>query len=486
MAGFDTNMKETNMGNPLSGLSRRGFVAGVGAGGLALGAGLAGHAGRAAAAPMIDVGTVTTPVASVQGLPNAYYLTNVRLETGFVEEKKAWLDTPVITHTKTELKTLRIADGKIAEILDIKSTIAPGAAVHDAQGQLMLPTFRDMHIHLDKSFYGGPWEATLPTQRGRADRIAQEHELLPKLLPVAEERTAAMIRLMHSHGTTVCRSHCNIDPVSKLGNLEHLKASLERFKGTLESTIIIFPQHGLLASDSVGLMREALKSGGVSYVGGVDPTSFDRAMEKSVDTMVQLAIDFNVGIDIHIHEPRETAVPAFNRIMDHMEKNKQLQGNVTFSHAYALAKLSKEELDGIAARMKALGVTLASGVPLGKDAMPLRELHEAGIKVICGTDSVMDWWNSFGNCDILQKAHEIARLQYRSTEFEINRTLGYATGFVTPLNDKGEQVWPKTGDEASFNLLPASCSAEAVARLPVRNAVFHKGKLAYGAVAKAG
>jgi cytosine/adenosine deaminase-related metal-dependent hydrolase len=461
------------------------MMTGVGAGSLALGAGLAGRAGRAAAAPMIDVSTVTTPVTDVQNLSSAYYLTNVRLETGFVEEKKAWLDAPVITHTRTELKTLRIADGDIAEILDTTSAIPPAAEVYDAQGQLMLPTFRDMHIHLDKSFYGSPWQATLPAPHGRADRVAQEREILPKLLPVAEEHTAAMIRLMHSHGTTVCRSHCNVDPVSKLGNLEHLKASFERFKDTLDSKIIIFPQHGLLASDSVGLMREALESGGVSYVGGVDPTSFDHAMEKSVDTTVQLAIDFNVGIDIHIHEPRETAIPAFNRIMDHMEKNEQLQGNVTFSHAYSLAELNKAELAEIAARMKAFGVTLASAVPLGKGAMPLRELHEAGIKVICGTDSVMDWWDSFGNCDILQKAQEIARLQYRSTEYDISRTLGFATGFVTPLNDKGEQVWPKAGDEASFNLLPASCSAEAVARLPVRNAVFHKGRLVYGAVPEA-
>ena len=473
------------MDNRPSGLSRRGFVGAVGAGGLALGASLMGHPGRAAAASLIDVSTVTTPISSVQALPNAYYLTNVRLESGFVEEKKAWLDAPVITHTRSELKTLRIARGAVAEILETRSTVPPDAAVYDAQGQLMLPTFMDMHIHLDKTFYGGPWEATLPTQHGRADRVAQEQELLPRLLPVAEERTAAMIRLMHSHGTTVCRSHCNVDPVSKLGNLEHLKASLERFKGSLDSKIIIFPQHGLLASDSVGLMREALRSGGVSYVGGVDPTSFDHAMEKSVDTTVQLAIDFNVGIDIHIHEPRGTAIPAFRRIMDHMETDKQLQGNVTFSHAYSLAELSKEELKDIAARMKALGVTLASAVPLGKNAMPLRELHEAGVKVICGTDSVMDWWNSFGNCDILQKAQEIARLQYSSTEYEISRTLGYATGFVTPLNDKGEQAWPKTGDEASFNLLPASCSAEAVARLPVCNAVFHKGSLVHGAVPKA-
>ncbi|OCC06873.1 hypothetical protein BA190_01190 [Labrys sp. WJW] len=474
------------MDNSQVGLSRRGFMAGAGAGSLALGLGLAAGAEAADGKSMIDVGAVTTPVTDVTKLPDAYYLLNVRLETGFVEEKKSWLDAPVITHTSTELKTLRIAGGKIAEILDSKGGIPSGSPAYDAQGQLLLPTFRDMHIHLDKTFYGGPWEATLPREHGRADRIAQEREILPKLLPLAEERTAAMVRLMHSRGTTVCRSHCNIDPVSKLGNLEHLKASFERFKDTLDSKIIIFPQHGLLASNSVELMREALKSGGVSYVGGVDPSAFDNAMEKSVDTTVQLAIDFNVGIDIHIHEPRQTAIPAFNRIMDHMEKNKQLQGNVTFSHAYSLAELSKEELGDIAARMKALGVTLASAVPLGKDAMPLRELHEAGIKVICGTDSTMDWWDSFGNCDMLQKANEIARIQYRSTEFEINRTLGYATGFVTPLNDKGEQAWPKVGDEASMNLLPASCSAEAVARLPARNAVFHKGKLAYGTLPKAG
>jgi cytosine/adenosine deaminase-related metal-dependent hydrolase len=201
---------------------------------------------------------------------------------------------------------------------------------------------------------------------------------------------------------------------------------------------------------------------------------------------VQLALDFNVGIDIHIHEPRTTAIPAFNRFMDHVEKNRQLQGKVTFSHAYSLAELSREELRDFAARMKALDITLASAVPLGKGAMPLRELHEAGVRVICGTDSVMDWWNSFGNCDMLQKAQEIARLQYPSTEYDISRTLGYATGFVMPLDDKGAQAWPRAGDVASFNLLPASCSAEAVARLPMRNAVFHKGRLVHGAVQKAG
>lgn len=45
---------------------------------------------------------------------------------------------------------------------------------------------------------------------------------------------------------------------------------------------------------------------------------------------------------------------------------------------------------------------------------------------------------------------------------------------------KGEQVWPKAGDMVSFNLVGASCSAEAVARLPDRVVVLHRGKVAVG------
>lgn len=456
------------------GMSRRGFVGGMGAGGLAVSAAAIG-AGAAEAAG-------TAPAATPTALPASFYLTDVRLESAFERDTMPWLDGPVIVGTRTELATLRIAEGRIAEILPAKAPIPPGAAVFDAKGLLMLPTFRDMHIHLDKTYYGGPWKATLPRPHGRSDRIRQEQVLLPELLPVAEERTAAIVRLMHEKGTTVARNHCNVDPIIGLKNLEHLHAALSRLKDGLAYETIAFPQHGLLASDSVGLMREAMKTGLVQWVGGVDPTSFDNAMEKSVDTTVQLAVDFAAGIDIHLHEGRATALPAVRRIMDHMEKEKGLRGRVTISHFYALAELSKEEAKDVFARMVALGVSLATSVPLGRGAMPIRAAREAGVEVVCGTDSVIDWWDSFGSCDILEKASLIARLDYGSTEFDLGRTLGYATGGVTPLNAEGNRVWPKPGVEASFNLLAASCSAEAIARLPARNAVVHKGRLVAGKI----
>ena len=41
------------------------------------------------------------------------------------------------------------------------------------------------------------------------------------------------------------------------------------------------------------------------------------------------------------------------------------------------------------------------------------------------------------------------------------------------------------GDDAGFTLVGASCSAEAVARVPARSATFHRGRMVHGSVGKA-
>jgi hypothetical protein len=44
---------------------------------------------------------------------------------------------------------------------------------------------------------------------------------------------------------------------------------------------------------------------------------------------------------------------------------------LTLSHAYCLAQIDREELSELAGRMAALGVSLATCLPIGKDVMPL-------------------------------------------------------------------------------------------------------------------
>ncbi|RBN36439.1 deaminase, partial [Priestia megaterium] len=99
---------------------------------------------------------------------------------------------------------------------------------YDVQGMLLLPGFKDMHIHLDKTFYGGPWRGAVH-RKNIFDIIEVEKKLLLELLPTAQERAEKLIELIMSFGSTYVRSHCNIDPTVGLRNLEKLKKALANY-----------------------------------------------------------------------------------------------------------------------------------------------------------------------------------------------------------------------------------------------------------------
>lgn len=450
--------------------SRRQFLCGTG-GLVAVSAGLTGGA---APAQTTEADAITSSIAE-----SHYYLTDALLEQGFQREND------IVVATITATKTLEIRDGRIVAILDDGAALTSAVPRYSAGGRLVLPAFRDMHIHLDKTYYGGPWQAPLP-RKGKTimDMIAREEELLPKLLPTSQQRAEALIELLLSQGTTTARSHCNIDPVSGLKSLEHLQMALENYRGRFDCEIVAFPQHGLLHSKVDGLMREAMQAG-AHFVGGLDPTNVDGAMQQSLDAMFQIAMDHDKPIDIHIHETTPEGVAAINYMVDTVERTSELKDRLTLSHAFALGTLSEAELDPLAERMAALGVTVISTVPIGGLTMPLPRLREKGVTLMSGTDSVIDHWSPFGTGDMLEKANLCAQLYGDRDEFGLTRSMSIATCDVLPLSESGEQAWPKAGDAAAFALADSSCSAEAVARRSPRTATFHAGKLVFGQVAQA-
>ncbi|MCD9095657.1 amidohydrolase family protein [Luteimonas fraxinea] len=412
--------------------------------------------------------------ASVAEIAHDHYLlTDVRLETGFVR------DGDVVVGTETALHTLEIEGGRIVAIHDAPVGSLPRYSAH---GLLALPPMRDMHIHLDKTFYGGPWQAPRP-RKGKTimDMIAYEETLLPQLLPTSQARAEALIVLLLSNGTTTARSHCNIDPVSGLRSLEHLNRALADRQASFDCEIVAFPQHGLLHSKVDGLMRESMALG-VTHVGGLDPTNVDGAMEASLDAMFQIALDHDKGVDIHLHESGPSGVAALRYMVETVEANAPLQSRVTFSHAFALATLDAGELVELGGRMAAQGIDVASTVPIGRSVMPLQALRDMGVRVMSGTDSVIDHWSPFGTGDMIDKANLYAQLYAGSDEHSLSRSLWIATGDVLPLDDAGARAWPKTGDAAAFVLAEASCSAEVVARCSPRRATFHEGRLVSGGI----
>lgn len=399
-----------------------------------------------------------------------YWLTNVTLEKGFIEE-----DGQVVG-TKTGRYHIRIDATGIAEIKEAISEPITELPTYDCKGLLLLPSFEEGHIHLDKTYFGGPWQAVKPI-KSIFDRIEEEKRILPKILPTSKLQAEQILEMIQGFGTTHVRAHCNIEPVSGLHRLEGTRQALESYSGKLSSEIVAFPQHGLLYSDSVQFMKEAMAQG-ATHVGGLDPNTVDGDMETSLQTMVELAVAHNAGIDIHLHESGEKAKQAIVRLAD-LTEEAGLQHKVTISHAFWFAYAEMNEAEEMAERLASLGMSIASTVPIGRMNMPLPMLHAKGVNVKLGTDSLTDHWSPFGNGDQLEKAGRFAEVYGYSTEVSLGKSLGFITGGITPLNEKGERVWPKVQDAATFLLVDASCSAEAVARRSSREAVWYKGKLVY-------
>jgi len=408
---------------------------------------------------------------------DGYVLRNVRLETGYDRDAEG------VSGTRTALFDVRIAGGKIAAVSPAGRSASPGARGYDAQGLLMLPAFRDMHIHLDKTFYGDPWRAPR-LKHGIPGQIAIEQRLMPGMLAGVESHAERLVSLLQSKGTTFARSQCNVDPVVGVQNLVHLKRALDRRNDTFGHEIVAFPQHGLIRANLEKTMREAM-SLGATHVGGIDPTTLDGGLERSVDTVVQIALDFKAPIDMHLHEPAPSGIAAIKRIADHVEKEPSLRGKVTFSHCFCLEDLSDAEAADMAGLMAQAGMSVASTVPMGKKIMPIPILLEKGVPVYVGTDTVVDFWGVFGTCDALLKAWTACQLYGWSDEFGLSQSLRLATGGPIPLSPTGEQLWPKPGDAADVVLVRAACAAETVARMTPRSTVLHQGRLAAGAFPKA-
>lgn len=398
-----------------------------------------------------------------------YILKNVRLETGFEFDGKE------VISTNTALFCVEVEEGKIK---GIKPNTANANAI-DAKGHLMLPAFKDMHVHLDKMLFGLPWEAVSPTRHTVKDMIAYEQKMIPEWLSTSVERTGKMLSFLQAYGTDFIRSHFNVDPTSGLKSLTNLEKALASKKDTVEAELVAFPQHGLYYTDTLPILKDVAKLDAVSFIGGVDPYSLDGSIEKSMDQITQLALDNNKGIDIHLHEMGESGMKTIEFLIDRTLENPQLKGKAFVSHAFALSRLTNVEAEKIAARLAEAGVGIVSSVPFGNMIMPIPTLRKYGVEVLIGNDNIQDHWNTFGSGNMLQKANLIAELYGYGTEFGLSRTLAFATRYKLPLDNNGNQQWPKVGDEASMVFVEASCSAEAVSRISPVTSLIHKGNIAF-------
>lgn len=395
----------------------------------------------------------------------------MRLETGYLYEEA------FVTATETKIFDILIENGKFIEIAP--TIEASNVEVVDARNQLLVPSLKEMHIHIDKTYFGGEWKAPTPATEGIFTRLKEEVTLLPKQLDVAEERAHTMVQHYIQNGHTHIRTHVNVDPQIKTKHMEIVKCVLEQYKDQITYEIVAFPQHGVLRNgpEFLTVLEEALQLG-ATHIGGVDPASIDQNSGEVLKTTFQLAEKYDVAIDIHLHERNTLGEFSIQQILNEMEQ-RSFTKEVTLSHAFAFADLPQQSLDKLIdqAAEKNIGVTTTVPIGAGPITIPVKYMYDRGIKVSFGHDSLIDHWSPFGSGDTIQKLNQFIQRFGYIDEWHIGQSLKYATGGLIPLDGDGEQQWPKIGDTANALLVDAVSSAHLIARQCPISTVISKGSI---------
>ncbi|WP_167108497.1 amidohydrolase [Amycolatopsis granulosa] len=382
-----------------------------------------------------------------------------------------------------ELSDVVIRDGRIAAVTPAGGEAPDGVTRVAGAGRLLLPSFSDVHVHLDSTRLGLPWRPNDSPGGVWANMLHDRAHWRTAEVPMTE-RSTHLLGLLVAHGVTRVRGYAQVDADCKLERLEAVVAAREAHAARADVEIIAFPQAGLLREPGVPELMDAALRSGAGVVGGIDPCGVDGDPVRHLDILFGLAERHGVPVDVHLHEPGELGLFSLGKIIERT-RVLDMRGKVTISHAFTLAHTPSPRLDEVLAEMASLDISVATVAPPGPNTLPLRRLTEAGIRVGLGDDGQRDYWSPYGNADLLDRTWQLAFTNGFRHDSLVEHALAVGTwGGATVLDpslralrgvDDRPGVAP--GDVADLVLLDGAAPAAAVQdRLPHRT-VIHAGRV---------
>lgn len=340
----------------------------------------------------------------------------------------------------------------------------------DARGQLAIPGLIDGHAHVDKTLWGLPWRSH--TGGDTLASLIENGRVARAELPPTAERAAAIFETYVANGTSMIRTHVDVDLDNGVDDVAAVAEVAARFGDRLDVEIVAFPQSGMLVAPGVADLLDASIGAGASLIGGIDPAGFDGDPVKHLDTIFAIADRHGCGVDLHLHDEGTLGRWEMGLVVERT-KALSLQGKVTVSHAFCLCD-GDPSIDPLLEQIAEQRIGLATVAPNTVEPLPFTRIVELGIGLCLGQDGVCDLWSPWGDGDMLARAGLMAwRSDFRhdhDIEFclEIATTRGAAALGIT---DHGLHI----GGRGDLVILDAVHPAAAAARHPPRSMVIKRG-----------
>jgi len=362
----------------------------------------------------------------------------------------------------------------------------PDDRQYDARGRLVTPSLTEPHIHLDATLTAGEprWNQGGTLAEGIEIWADRKRSLTATDV---KERASTAVEWLAANGVTRVRTHADTTEETLTG-VEALLDLRDDVADLVDLQVVAFPQDGLFtAAHHEDLLAEALEMG-VDVVGAIPHNEHTREDGvDSVKTAVSLADRHDLPIDLHIDETDDPN-SRFTEVLAAEALERDIGDRTTASHTTAMHSYPNAYADKLISLLAESGVSVITNPPdnavlQGRyDDYPRRrghtridQLHEAGVTVGLGHDSVMDPWYHYGRGDPLDAAFVLLHYAHMSGRGDVEtiwRMLTEANASVFGAEDYGLAE----GCEGSIAVFDAPSGFDALRTRAARTLVLRKGR----------
>lgn len=378
--------------------------------------------------------------------------------------------------------SLLIESGIIQQVaptidLTIQNTI-------DAGGNLVIPSLVDGHLHLDKALL----LAQHPAETGTFQEALAETGKLKREFTLEDIQTRAqqVIESEIAFGTTLMRTHVEVDPIVQLTALAALLPLKQDYAWGLTLQLAVFAQEGITNQPgTTDLLRQAMAMGGdvIGSAPYVDPVP-----DENIRIVFDLAQEFDCNVDFHLDFLDDDA-PLLLPIVVEETLKRGWQGRVCLGHMTKLAGILPTELDKIAAMLKDAGISVLA-LPatdlymmarkdthnVRRGVAPVHQLMHRGVTVGIATNNVQNLFTPFGDGDVLKMCTLLGQTLQLGTVQSHQQCLEIATTQAAKAIGVGNHTID-TGNVADLVILDAPSVSAAIATAPPGRTTIKNGQV---------
>jgi cytosine/creatinine deaminase len=337
----------------------------------------------------------------------------------------------------------------------------------DAAGNLVVPTYVNGHIHLDKCHLQDTMRPNKDYSFAECLELTWEHKARYTVEDILD-RAGRAIEEGILNGTTVFRAFADVDSIGKLRGLEGVLALRERWRDVVHIEVVAFPQEGIIRDPGTReLMEEALRLG-ADVVGGLP---WFELLDEEARAHIDICFELAKRYDKDIHMLVDDTDDPLSRSLEYLAvktMREGYQGRVSASHCGALAAYNEVHAHKVIDLLRAANVSISSNPhislvvqgrydlePIRRGITRVKQLWQHGVNVFSSQDDVADPFYPFGRNDQQEVVAYLCHTAHMAAPSEIEAAFDFVTSNAARalrLQDYGLEP----GCRADINVLAAS------------------------------